>query len=132
MQFLIFPKYIFFKFEELSDMLKSRGYNKNVINSAIKVASLVERKDALIEVKKVKKYRTVLAITYKPMLPSLSQIVKKHWNTMAQDKHAIEIFAKPPNLKQNLCRAKLPTGKRPHRQQFGMQRCTHQCPVCEG
>ena len=122
MQFLIFPKYIFFKFEELSDMLKSRGYNKNVIICAIKRASLVERKDAL---NKVKKYRTVLAITYKPMLPSLSQIVKKHWNTMAQDKHAIEIFAKPPNLKQNLCRAKLPTGKRPHRQQFGMQRYTH-------
>ena len=118
-------------------MLKSRGYNKNVIICAIKRASLVERKDAL---NKVKKYRTVLAITYKPMLPSLSQIVKKTLNTMAQDKHSIEIFPKPPmvayrqppNLKQNLCRAKLPTGKRPHRQQFGMQRCTHQCPVCEG
>ena len=66
--------------------------------------------------------RTVLAITYHPMLPSLSKIVTKHWKTMSNDKHALEIFPEPamvayrqpPNLKHTLCRAKLPDLKRPH------------------
>ena len=121
-----------------STMLTSRGYNKNVIKRAIQRASLVKRDDALIKVKKVKKDRMVLAITHNPMLPSLSKIAQKHWRTMAKDKHSLEIFPQPPmiayrqppNLKQTLCRAKLPTAKRSQRQQHGMQRCLHQCPVC--
>ena len=57
---------------------------------------------------------------------------------MALDKQALEIFPdppmvayrQPPNLKQTLCRAKLPTGKRSQRTQYGMKRCTHSCPAC--
>ena len=43
------------RFEELNKMLTSRGYNKNVIKSAIERASKIERKTALERVKKVKK-----------------------------------------------------------------------------
>ena len=85
----------------------------------------------------MKKDRTVLAVTYNPMLPSLTNIVRKHWKTMSTDQFSLEIFPnppmvayrQPPNLKQMLCRAKLPTGKRSKRAQTGMKRCTHQCPV---
>ena len=126
------------RFEELAAMLISRGYNKNVIENAIERAEKIDRQVALKKVVKVKKNRTVLALTYNPMLPSLTNIVKKHCKTMSMDTLSKEIFPnppmvayrQPPNLKQTLCRAKLPTGKRSQRTQVGMKRCNHQCPVC--
>ena len=101
------------RFQELKEMLLSRNYNRNGIENAIKRASNVLRKDALVKVTIVKKDRPVLAITFNPMLPSVSKIVAKHWKTMAHDKHSLEIFPQPPmvayrqppNLKQTLCRA---------------------------
>ena len=119
-------------------MLLSRKYNRNIVEAAILKASKIERSVALQKVIRVKKDRPVLAITYNPMLPTLSQIVTKHWRTMSKDIQALEIFPQPPmvayrqppNLKQTLCRAKLPTGKRPSRKAIGMQRCTNSCPVC--
>ena len=126
------------RFEELKAMLLSREYNKNIVEAAIVKASKIDRQDALKRVTKVKKDKPVLAITYNPMLPSLTQIVTKHWRSMTQDIHALEIFKQPPmvayrqapNLKQTLCRAKLPTGKRSQRKLTGMQRCPSSCPVC--
>ena len=57
---------------------------------------------------------------------------------MSMDKLSLEIFPQqpmvayrqPPNLKQILCRAKLPTGKRVQRKKIGMRRCTVPCTAC--
>ena len=128
------------RFKELKEMLLSRGYNRNIVEAAIKRASLVDRKEALKRVEKVKTDRAVFAITYNPMLPSITKVVSKHWQFMTQNKYIKEIFPLPPmvaykqhdNLKKVLCRAKLPTiklGNEP-RKQVGMKRCTISCNVC--
>ena len=119
-------------------MLVSRGYNKNIIIGAIQKASKIPRSEALKKVIKIKNDRPVLAITYHPTLPSLPQIVTKHWRTLSRDRNALEIlpqppmvaFRQPPNLKSMLCRAKLPNGGRSQRKQIGMQRCRHSCTPC--
>ena len=103
------------RFNELREMLISRGYNKNIIKAAINKASKIVRKEALKRVEKVKTERSVFAITYNPMLPSVTRVVGKHWNFMTKNKHIKEIFPsppmvaykQPPNLKNMLCRAKL-------------------------
>ena len=66
------------RFEELRTMLLSRNYNKNVVNSAILKASKVQRSDAVKRVIKEKKDRTVLAVTYHPML----LLIAKHHPTL--------------------------------------------------
>ena len=126
------------RFKDLKAMLITRGYNKNVIDGAIKKASEIKRSDALIRVTKVKTERAVLAITYNPMLPSITQIVTKHWRSMIKNRHIHEIFPQPPmvaykqspNLKQVLCRARLQCTTRPQRQKIGMLKCTKSCNVC--
>ena len=60
--------------------------------------------------------RVILAVTYNPKLPSVSNIIKKHWTTMIKDEKMREVFPKPPmvaykqppNLKRMLCHAKVP------------------------
>ena len=119
-------------------MLLSREYNRNVVEGAIVKASKIDRLKALEKVEKVKKDRPVLAITFYPMLLSITSIATKHWKTMATDSLALKLFPQqpmvayrqPPNLKQTLCRAKLPGGKRSQRHQIGMKRCTHSCTAC--
>ena len=128
------------RFKELKEMLLSRDYNKNVVKAAIDKASKVERKEALKRVEKVKSDRSVFAITYNPMLPSVTKVVGKHWRFMSKNKHIKEIFPLPPmiaykqssNLKNMLCRAKLPTIKlgNSSRKFIGMKRCTNSCNVC--
>ena len=128
------------RFDELRDMLLSRGYNKNIIKAAINKASKIVRKEALKRVEKVKTERSVFAITYNPMLPSVTRVVGKHWNFMTKNKHIKEIFPsppmvaykQPPNLKNMLCRAKLPTIKlgNESRKMIGMKRCPVSCNVC--
>ena len=69
------------RFQELKEMLLSRNYNRKVIENAIKRSSNVLRKDAIVKVTIVKKDRPVLAITFNPMLPSVSKIVAKHYGS---------------------------------------------------
>ena len=126
------------RFQELSDMLLSRQYNKNIVKAAIEKASKLNRLEVLKKVEKIKSDRTVFAITYNPMLPSITKIVSKHWHTMTKNKHIKEVFPQPPmiaykqppNLKSMLCRAKLSTISRPQRKTTGMIRCTNSCNVC--
>ena len=80
----------------------------------------------------------VLAITYNPKLPSIPQIVKKHWRTLVKDQKMKQIFPappmvaykQPPNLKSVLCRAQLPKNTHSKRKLTGMKKCNKPCNIC--
>ena len=119
-------------------MLVSRNYNKNIVKAAITKAKLIPRIEALKRVTKKENNRVVFAITFNPRLPSVSGIIVKHWRTMTKDKKMLEMFPKPPmvafkqppNLKNMLCKAKLPVNRgRPQRIIPGMKECK-KCPMC--
>jgi hypothetical protein len=46
----------------------------------------MDKKTTIIREKKQNK-RVVLALTFNPKLPSVSNILKKHWNTMTRDQN---------------------------------------------
>ena len=126
------------RLEELKVMLLSRKYNKKVINDAIKKALEIDREEALKKVERKPTDRVTCAVTYNPKLPSLSGIIKKHWKTMTLDPKLSKIFhappmvsfKQPPNLKNVLCRAKLPTKQNPKRKIVGMKKCNNPCNTC--
>jgi uncharacterized protein YdeI (YjbR/CyaY-like superfamily) len=112
------------RLSELREMLLSRKYNANIVNEAIKKASNLDRKEIVKKVTKNKNERVVLAVTYYPKLPSLTNGIKKHLRTMVKDPKAKETFKlppmiaykQPPNLKNKLCHAKLPKQGQPNGQ----------------
>ena len=89
------------------------------------------RKACLNKVTKNKNERTVLSLTYNPKLPSVPQIIKKHWRTLTKDIKMLKTFPKPPmvafrqppNLKSMLYRAKLPSKQKQKRILLGMKPC---------
>jgi hypothetical protein len=85
------------RFIELEQMLLTRNSNKNVIKAAIEKASNLNRLEIIKKVDKAKTNRVVLALTYHPKLPSVSNIIKKHWRTLSKDPIAKEMFPQPPH-----------------------------------
>ena len=126
------------RLSELSDMLLSRNYNKNVVKAALKKAIEVKRSDALEKVMKPQTERVILAITYHPSLTSVSNTLLTHWNTMIKDSTLKKVFAKPPmlafrqppNLRSMLVRAKVSTKARPSRVNVGTHPCGKSCKLC--
>ena len=121
-----------------SDAIKSLN-NKNVINAAIQRALDIDRLDPLKRVEKTeKKKRITFLVTYNPILPSITNIVQKHWKTLTRNENAKEIFPnppmvaykQPPNLKLTLCRAALAQNRRDQRSLTGYKRCISSCNVC--
>ena len=121
-------------------MLLSRRYNKNIIENAIEKITKLVRLEILKRTNKPKTDRVVLALTYHPKLPSISNIVKKHWRTLIRDPKAREMFPQPPmiaykqppNLKNKLCQARLPT-QRNHQKRhlMGTKPCIKPVPRSE-
>ena len=119
-------------------MLISRKYNKKVINDAIKRALELDRLETLKKVQRKPTERVTCSVTFNPKLPSVSGILKKHWKTMTLDPKMSKIFPtppmvafkQPPNLKNVLCRAKLPTTQKPKRVISGMKKCNNPCNTC--
>ena len=72
--------------EELRQMLISRNYNRNIVNAAITKAKTVTREIALQKVVKKKNERIIFVLTFNPRLPSISNIMVKHWRTLTKDK----------------------------------------------
>ena len=72
------------RMEELEAMLVSRQY-KNIIKAAIAKALAIPRLEALKKVVKTKLTRVMFAVTFNPKLPSISNIIGKHWRTMILD-----------------------------------------------
>ena len=75
------------------------------------------RSEALKAVEKEENCRTTFTVTYKPQLPSIANILQKHWRSLIlQNENMKEILPQPPmvaykqpqNLKGVLCRAKVP------------------------
>jgi hypothetical protein len=126
------------RLEELRQMLLSRKCNTKVINNAKEKVKNIDRKTALVKVTKTETKRVVLAMTYNPKLPSVTQIIRKHWRTLTKDQKMLKIYPEPPmvaykqppNLKSLLCRAKLPSNKHPKRRLTGIQACNKPCNVC--
>ena len=134
------PEDLGIRLDQLKEALLSRGYNPKVISGAFTKVKAITRKDALKKVEKTQRSRMVpLVITYHPTLPSIAQIVRKHWSVMIQDDFRLEkCFPAPPvvayrrskNLKDLLIRAKLPIGKRSGRKRGGFTKCGGFCNVC--
>ena len=89
---------------------------------------------------KKKNERVTFTVTFNPRLPSISNIINKHYKTMTKDPILKKIFPAPPmvafrqpaNLKKALCRAKLPpkqVGRAP-RTLTGTQACHNWCKLC--
>ena len=83
--------------------------------------------------------RVVFAVNFDPRLPSISDILKRHWRTMTLDPWMKEVFVDPPmvafkrptNLREKLVCAKLPSSpSRPRRSIKGMGKCKKNCPTC--
>ena len=127
------------RLEELKVMLLSRNYRKNIVNAAIDKALNTPRIEALKKVVKNKTDRVIFAVTYHPMLPSISTILAKHWKSMTRNPDTLKAFPQPPmvayrqppNLKKMLVHAKLPSTSRDKRVQIGAHKCGKQpCKMC--
>ena len=85
--------------------------------------------------------RTVIAVKYDPRLPSLTNIMAKHWRSMiSQDQYLSECFPetpltafkRPKNLRELIIKAKVPPPQnmRPQREIRGMRKCGTTCTAC--
>ena len=117
---------------ELREFLISRSYRPKSIDDSISRILKIPRDEALNKVERMENDRPVFVITYNPALPSLSQILKKHWKVMIKDPYLKEVFPAPPmvayrrakNLRDKLIKAKVPPPSiRNKRQLIGMKPC---------
>ena len=81
----------------------------------------------------------VFVVTYHPALPSIANMVVKHWRAMTRIPEALKAFPKPPmvayrqpaNLRKTLCHTKLPSKNKPKRQLYVSQKCNVDgCQCC--
>ena len=129
----------------LKDILLACNYKLNIINECIRKARAVPRNEALKDVnKEIGNPRPVFVVLYDPRMPSVSNIVTKHWRTMVNtDPYLREVFPAPPliaykvsrNLGSQLIRARIPrpAPTRERRVLNGMHRCCKKgrgCPMC--
>ena len=83
----------------------------------------------------------MFAVTFNPKLPSIANIIGKHWRTMTRDTKLKNTFPEPPmvaykqppNIRKILCRAKLPPKAKfkPDRKILGMKKCGKPCIICD-
>ena len=131
------------RLQELKDLLLSRGYKTGVVDGALKEARKIPRQEALQKVQNQnKKKRPIFVVQYDPRMPSITDIVRKHWRSMvATDPNMKETFPEPPlvaykvapNLRSKLVRAKVPAKppSRPRRLVPGMKKCGKpNCSIC--
>ena len=129
--------------QELKDLLLSREYKTGIVNAALDEARRIPRQEALKKNQKPNQQkRPVFAVQFDPRLPSITNIVRKHWRSMvAVDPSMNETFLEPPlvaskvapNLRAKLIRAKVPSkpASRPRRIMPGMKKCgKNNCPTC--
>ena len=121
-------------------MLLDRNYRRKIINDNINKAKAIPRAEALKRVVRNKSNdRPVFVVMFDRRLPSIPNIVKKHWRAMTTNPHMLSIFPKPPlvafkrpqNLRDKLIRARVPPpSTRPKRVQNGMSKCNKPCSIC--
>ena len=118
----------------MKNLLLERNYRPGIINAVIERAKNIPRVEALKKIEsESKNQRPVFVITYDPRLPSITNIVKKHWRSMVKDPYLNQVFQEPPliaykrpkNIKEHIIRAKVPPLRpsRPKRIILGMSKC---------
>ena len=137
------------------EFLMPRGYKPKIIDGQFKRISELpgdsycdRRKEALKkkERKQGDNRRIIAPFQYNPLLPTISTVLTKHYNTMTFDNPDLkEIFPEPPmaalrqgsNLRKHLCRSKLYKTSRDTKYQrntrktaSGWKKCSKPCPVC--
>ena len=124
---------------ELKGDLLSRHYHLKFIVEAFDRARAVKRKDALKKVEAKPLDREVFAVTFHPNLPSVSRVLKKHWEVMVSQSNRLKrCFPKPPlvayrrgkNLGDQLFRAKISTKRKSTRLKNGCAPCRQGCQLC--
>ena len=124
-------------------MLLNRGYRPKVVDAAIVKARCLDRSEALKKVEKSveENERVRFITTYDPRLPNIGKILKENHKVMLESdgrlkgafpKPPMVCFKRPPNIKDILCRAKLPPKRSNMRtKKPGMRRCTKPfCRMC--
>ena len=132
-----------------------RGYKSNIIDGQFKrILELPgtlysdKRKEALKkkERKQGNNNRIIAPFQYNPLLPKVSSVLTKHYNTMTFNNPELkEVFPEPPmaalrqgsNLRKFLCRSQLYRTSRDSKFQRntrktanGWKKCSNPCPVC--
>ena len=125
-------------------MLRERDYRPNVIKAAIEKARSLERSETLKKVEKCKDEndRVRFITAFDPRLPNIRRILKENHKVMLESDGRLKgafnnppmvCFKRPPNIKDIVCRAKLPT-KRSHNvrsKKPGQRRCDKpSCRMC--
>ena len=130
------------RFAELKQMLLDRDYKSKSIDAAIEKARSVNREDALKKVVTTKSDDRVVFVThFDPRLPSITNIVRKHYRSMvSQNMYLSQVFPsapliafkRPKNLRETLIKARVPpTNTRPRRVQNGYKKCIRpSCLTC--
>ena len=85
------------RLNDLKEIVMSRDYHRNEVNTAINKAMKILRGEALRRVVRDKSTdRVCFVVTYDPRLPSITKIEGKHWRTMVQEPRLKEIFSSAP------------------------------------
>ena len=127
--------------EELKQLLLDRNYKLKIIDAAISKVKNFSRSEALKRVVRPPTNRPVFPVTHHPSLPSIPQIVNKHYRTLIQNPTMAETFKnapmvaykRPRNIKDYLVKTKLPPpATRPKRILPGMHKCNRRrtCVIC--
>jgi hypothetical protein len=105
------------RLQELKDMLLAREFTPGVIDSAIAKARASPRQVAHRRVpRQDTNNRPAFVVCFDPRLPSIPNITKKHWRSMAsEDKYLESVFPQPPlmsnkgqqNIREKIIRAKV-------------------------
>jgi hypothetical protein len=73
------------RLEQLRQNLLSRSYPPKIIDDAFKRVNKINRLEAIKRVTKTKEDTTVLVTTFHPLMPSVSNIIKKYWKVMVDN-----------------------------------------------
>ena len=103
------------RLEELKKHLRERGYPRNLITQTLSEIHFENRKEALRQ--KPSREKTILPFVtqYQPSVPSLKNILMKHWQLIEKQPLLRQIYKEPPtisykrgrSLKDILVKAKL-------------------------
>ena len=124
---------------ELRQDLLSRQYPAKIIHEAFERVKQIPRSVALQKVEKKQSDREPLVLTYHPCLPSVTQVVRKHFGVMTEQcprlrrcfkKPSVVAYKRSQNLAEILIRAKIKTKRCSKRQTNGYSVCKKLCMAC--
>ena len=85
--------------KRVAELLLDRDYKPKIIDAVINEAKGITRQEAPRRVVKEKSSdRAVFVVRYDPGLPSITEIVHKHWISMTSDPNMKAIFQNHPSL----------------------------------